>query len=70
LSSTIVRDITERKKIEAALRLSEEKFSKAFHNSQTMMAIRRLKDEVYIDVNQSYAEVLGYDRQEMIGKSV
>jgi len=70
LSSTIVRDITERKKIETALRLSEAKFSKAFHNSQTMMAIRRLKDEVYIDVNQSYAEVLGYDRQEMIGKSV
>ncbi len=69
LYSLFVRDITKRKKTEEALRLSEDKFHKAFHNNQTMMAIRRLKDGVYIDVNNSFAEVLGYNREEMIGNS-
>ncbi len=70
LNSVFVRDITERKKTEEALRLSEDKFHKAFHNNQTMMAIRRLKDGVYVDVNNSFAELLGYNREEIIGKSV
>ncbi len=63
-------EINKLKKTEEALRLSEDKFYKAFHFNQTMMAFIRLKDDVYIDVNGSYAEVLGYSREEMIGKSV
>ncbi len=70
LYSVFIRDIIERKKVEEALRLSEEKFHKAFHNNQTMMAFLKFKDGVYIDVNSSYAEVLGYTREEIIGKSV
>ncbi len=70
LNSIFVRDISERKETEEALRLSEGKFHKAFYHNQTMMAIRRLKDGVYIDVNSSFAELLGYNREEMIGKSV
>ncbi|KAF1083744.1 Sporulation kinase E [Sporotomaculum syntrophicum] len=70
LSSMIVRDMSERKKTEEALRLSEDKFYKAFHHNQTMMAFIRLKDDVFIDVNNSYAKVLGYSREEMIGKNV
>lgn len=70
LSSIIVRDITERKKSEEASRLSEEKFSKAFYHNQTPMAISRLNEGVLIDLNNSYAEVLGYNREEMIGKRV
>jgi len=68
LSSTIVRDITERQKIEDALRLSEDKFYKAFHHNQTMMAITRLEDGVYIDVNDTWAEHYDENRQELIGK--
>jgi len=70
LTTMIIHDITERKRTEAALRLSEAKFSKAFYCNQIMMAIRRLKDGVFIDVNNSYAAVLGYRREEMIGKNV
>jgi len=70
LASTIIRDITKRKKSEEALRLSEEKFSKAFYNSQAMMSITRLSDNELINVNKTFAEVLGYDRKELIGKTI
>ncbi|MFX4262240.1 PAS domain S-box protein [Pelotomaculum propionicicum] len=69
LSSIIVRDITERKKSEEVLRLSEEKFSKAFYHNQTMMAITRLDDDTYVDVNNIWANSISYKRAEMIGKT-
>ena len=47
-----MRDITERKGAEEALRLSEEKFAKAFHGNTAAMAITRLHDGLFIDVNQ------------------
>jgi len=70
LSSMMVRDITERKKTETALRLSEDKFFKAFHHNQTAMSITRLQDGVFIDVNERYAAAFGFNREEMLGKSV
>ncbi|MDD4237353.1 MAG: PAS domain S-box protein [Desulfotomaculaceae bacterium] len=70
LASTIIRDITKRKKSEEALRLSEEKFSKAFYNSQAMMSITRLSDNQLINVNKTFAEALGYNRKELIGKRI
>ncbi|MDD4803409.1 MAG: PAS domain S-box protein, partial [Syntrophomonas sp.] len=62
-------DITKRKKAEEALRVSEDKFSKAFHNSKAIMTLSRLKDGVYVDVNNAWAETLGYEREELLGKS-
>lgn len=62
----IVRDITERKQAEAALRLSEEKFSKAFRSSPNPMTIATLEDGRLIEVNDSYVKVLGYSREESI----
>ncbi|KAF1083957.1 Sporulation kinase E [Sporotomaculum syntrophicum] len=70
LSSMIVRNITGCKKTEEAFRLSDDKFYKAFYFNQAAMGIRRLKDGVYIDVNNSFAKVFGYKREDMIGKSV
>lgn len=62
-------DITKRKKAEEALRLSEDKFSKAFHQNHISMAITRLDDDTYVDVNNRWANILGYKREEMIGKT-
>jgi PAS domain S-box-containing protein len=63
------RDITERKKTEAALGESEEKFSKAFRSSPEAIVISKLSDAVIIDVNDTFLRLTGYTRQEIIGKS-
>ncbi len=49
------------------LRQSEERFHKAFHSSPAMKSITRLKDNNYIDVNNSFANSLGYRREELVG---
>ncbi|MCW1712555.1 MULTISPECIES: EAL domain-containing protein [Synergistaceae] len=51
------------------LKLSEEKFSKAFEASGALMAISDEKEGVYIDVNRTFCETLGYAKEEVIGKS-
>jgi PAS domain S-box-containing protein len=65
----IVRDITERKLSEAALRRSEEKFAKAFHASPNSLAISTLEEGRVIDVNESFLKISGYQRQEVIGRT-
>jgi len=63
---TIVRDITRRKRVLRALRESEEKFSKAFHASPDAIAITRLKDGLFIEVNENFTVITGYTREEVI----
>jgi PAS domain S-box-containing protein len=65
----VVRDISERTRMEKALRESEEKFSKAFHTSPNAIAITTIKEGKYIEVNDSYAQSTGYTAQELIGRN-
>jgi PAS domain S-box-containing protein len=62
-------DITERKKVEMALRESEEKFSKAFRSSPNPITILTLKDGRYIDVNDTYLQITGFRREDVIGRT-
>ncbi len=62
-----VRDITEHKEVEEALRESEAKFSAAFHSSPDMMAIMSIRDGQYTEVNDSFVNSLGYSREEIVG---
>jgi len=62
-------DITERKKIEEALRSSEETFSKAFQNAPLLMSISSLQDGRYLDVNEAFVRVTGYKRSVAIGST-
>ncbi len=52
---------------EAALRHSEEGFSKIFHNSPDMVAIINMEDGKYLEVNQKFLDVLEYTREEVLG---
>jgi PAS domain S-box-containing protein len=53
---------------EEALRLSEEKFYKAFHASPNMVSITTMDEGRFIDVNNRYIELTGYSREEVIGR--
>jgi PAS domain S-box-containing protein len=63
----VVEDITNRKRIETALRTSEERFSKVFHASPALTYISTISDGCFIDVNNIGLQKLGYTREEMIG---
>ncbi|MHC4241981.1 MAG: PAS domain S-box protein, partial [Planctomycetota bacterium] len=67
--STIIRDITERKEGEKALRISEEKFNKAFYSSPNAITISTLKEGRFIAANEAVTRVLGYAPDEFIGKT-
>ncbi|MDF9409255.1 PAS domain S-box protein [Pelotomaculum isophthalicicum JI] len=62
-------DITWHKRTERMLRLSKERFSKAFNAGPNPMAINVLSDGRYIDVNNSFINVFGFSRQEIIGRT-
>ncbi len=63
------RDITERKKIEEALKASEDKFRKAFMISPDSVVITRWVDNVMVSVNSSFIELTGYEEEELTGKT-
>lgn len=63
-------DITGRKHAEDELRASEERFSKAFRLSPIGTAIFRAADGRFVDVNDIFAKLSGYTREEIIGHTV
>jgi two-component system, NtrC family, sensor kinase len=50
--------------------IEEEKFSQAFYASPLAIGISRQKDDRFVDVNESFVRLIGYNkREEIIGKS-
>ncbi|HKF50310.1 MAG TPA: PAS domain S-box protein [Terracidiphilus sp.] len=58
-----------RKKTQAELRRSEEKFSKSFRHSPLAITIVRANDGRYVDVNETFEERTGWRRDEVIGRT-
>ncbi|MBI4664252.1 MAG: PAS domain S-box protein [Verrucomicrobia bacterium] len=52
-----------------ALRESEERFSKAFRMSPVPINISTFKEGTYLDVNDGLLRLLGYSREEVIGRT-
>ncbi|RAM52513.1 MAG: histidine kinase, partial [Hapalosiphonaceae cyanobacterium JJU2] len=63
----IVRDISEPKQTEIALQSLAEKFSKAFRCSPDPITISTLKEGRYIEVNDSFVQLSGYQPSEVLG---
>ena len=64
---TTIVDITEKKNAEHLLKLSEEKFSKAFNVGPNGMTITRISDGHFLDANQSFCSMFGYTKDELVG---
>ncbi len=51
------------------LRLSEERFSKAFHDSPMPQAVQTLRAQRFLDVNDSFLRMTGFTRAEVVGRT-
>ena len=66
----VTRDIRERKRLEKALRESEEKFAKAFLSNPVPSALADFEGENrLIEVNSAFEQLFGYRREEASGKT-
>jgi diguanylate cyclase (GGDEF)-like protein/PAS domain S-box-containing protein len=64
----VVHDISERRRVEAALRESEQRFRKSFDDAAVGMALVA-PDGRFLRVNRSLCEILGYTESELLGKT-
>ena len=66
----VSRDITERHRLEEALRQSEQKFSKLFYSGPAVTLLVDLHDgDRILEVNAAFENFLGYRREEVIGRT-
>jgi len=65
----LCHDVTEQIQAQNALEESEEKFRTAFLTSPDSININRLKDGLYMDINEGFEKIMGYTREDVIGKT-
>jgi len=65
----IARDITERKKAEETLRVSQEKFELAFSSNTNAILIQDEQTGRYLEANASTTKIFGYSQDEILGKT-
>ena len=73
---SFTRDITDDKeaaerlaKIREALRVSEQRYHTVFQTSLDAISINRIDDGSFIDCNKAFLDTLGYERDEVIGRT-
>jgi PAS domain S-box-containing protein len=66
---TVTKDITDRKKAEAEMKESEEKFRTAFKTSPDAIVIIEMETGDFVDVNEGFTLSTGYSRDDVFGKN-
>ncbi|MBI2947362.1 MAG: PAS domain S-box protein [Verrucomicrobia bacterium] len=62
-------DVTDWKLAQEALRASEERFAKAFQFNPTGLCITREATGDFLDANDAFLRIFGFERQELIGRT-
>ena len=65
----LLRDVTERIRIENALRENEQKFRTVFESSPIAICVTALEDGRLLEANYAYWDLMGYDPDIDIGKT-
>jgi PAS domain-containing protein len=55
--------------VQEVLRVSEQRYRAAFETSLDAIAICRMDDGMFVDVNRQFFTILGYEREELVGQS-
>ena len=66
---TVLRDVTEQRRAEQALRESEETFARAFRASPDAISISELESGRLIDINEGFEKLSGYSHAELVGRT-
>lgn len=59
----------ERDKAFECMRISEDKYMKAFNSSSELVAITTVEDGRYVEVNEAMHTIFGFTREEVIGRT-
>lgn len=68
-AAEMVGSYLHRKRAEAEIKESERKFQLLFRSNPTLMALNNLPDRTFQDVNDAFLAQLGYESEEVIGKT-
>ncbi|HUU78239.1 MAG TPA: response regulator [candidate division Zixibacteria bacterium] len=64
----LIEKSIDRRETKTALMKSEEKFSKAFQYGLNANAIIRIRDLIFLDINENFSKLLDYSREEIVNK--
>ncbi len=62
-------DVTEQRKNQESLWQSEERFATAFRSSPLAITISTEKEGRYVDANDAFVRLIGYQREEIVGRT-